>query len=108
MEKTQKRASRQDVLNSVQDFLFTHFKVNSLEAVKAKMKAAAKYEYGCKSSDINIGRGVRIIYTNNDNCFASYIVRLQGVGMSSEYALDKASLTKAGKMRGCANHYLFN
>lgn len=80
--------------------IFEALGVKTLAAVKKRLKDAATNEYGNFSATIDTGRGVKLIYTDNSNCFASYIVRVQYPGLCSEYAFDRASITQAGRLRG--------
>jgi hypothetical protein len=78
----------------------------SISKFKKFLKENAKFEYGCTSSEITI-YGCKIIYTDNENCFANFLVRIPFVGFKGEFALDKSSITKAGLKRSCADFYLF-
>jgi len=77
----------------------------STAKLKRHLKSIAKYEYGCKTAEVEV-YGCKILYTSNPNCFASFLVSIPLVGMSSQQGLDKASITKAGHQRGCSNYYL--
>lgn len=70
----------------------------SISKLKKFLKDTAINQYGGKFNEIEV-YGCKISYNNNSNCFASYIIRIPHVGFSSEYALGKSSLTKAGKIR---------
>lgn len=77
----------------------------SINDLKAHLKSIAEFQYGCYYSEIKKPT-FRVMYTSNKNCFASYIVSMNGTGMQIEKALDASSITAAGKARGCSNYYL--
>lgn len=70
----------------------------SVKNLKTYLKMNAEYQYGAHFKEITI-YGCRISYNDNPNCFARYIITIPHLGMSSQYALGKSSLTKAGKIR---------
>jgi hypothetical protein len=83
-------------------------KFGSVSGLKKFLKETATYQYGGFISEIEID-GCRITYTDNPNCFASYIITIPHVGFSSQFGLGKSSITKAGKIRlgsQIKNHYI--
>lgn len=99
--------ARAEIIKEVRSIILQALGVRSIAAVKRKMREAATAQHGTVYGTIDTGRGVTLTYTDNSNCFASYIVNLRGVGMVSQYAIDKASITAAGRARGCSSFYLF-
>lgn len=99
----------QKVKDNIQEILFSYFNTDSFEVIRNQMKRRAKYEYGCRTATLKLGKGIELTYTDNPNCFASLIIHLQGVGMVGSYAMTYQDLTRAGKLRGCDNHnhYIF-
>lgn len=73
-------------------------KYGSVSKMKKFLKDTAKFQYGGRSNEIEI-YGCKITYTDNPNCFASYIISIPHVGFTSGYGLGKSSITKAGKIR---------
>lgn len=73
--------------------------------LKKYLKEIAVNEYGCFMGEIK-SNGIRFYYTSNPNHFCSFGVALRGVGMTSTYALDKSSMTKAGINRGAGNYFI--
>jgi hypothetical protein len=83
-------------------------KYGSVSGLKKFLKDTAKYEYGGYTNEVNV-YGCRIVYTDNPNCFASFLISIPMVGFNSQFALGKSSLTKAGKIRlgsRIDNHYI--
>lgn len=73
-------------------------KYGSVANLKKELKKTAKYQYGGYTNEVQI-YGCRIVYTDNSNCFASFLISIPHVGMTSQYALGMSSFTKAGKIR---------
>ena len=83
-------------------------KFGSVSGLKKFLKDNATYQYGGYSKDIEI-YGCRISYTDNPNCFASYIISIPHLGFRSQFGLGKSSITKAGRIRlgsQIKNHYI--
>jgi len=91
----------------VRKLIKDQFGHSNLSEVRKYLKSKAKYQYGCYYYEEKIKGGVTLSYTSNDNCFASTLVSLKLVGMTSQYALAKQDLTKSGIQRGCSSHYIF-
>lgn len=79
---------------------------SNLSIIKAELKKIATNPYGAFTSEIQF-KGFSISYTANSNCFATFLIKIQLVGMVNSLALDKKSFTKAGKQRGCGSYYFF-
>lgn len=77
----------------------------SIKDLKAHLKKTATNQYGCMYAEIK-KPSFKVVYTSNPNCFASFLVSMNMVGMTNQQALDKQSITKAGHKRGCSNYYL--
>lgn len=80
----------------------------SVSGLKKFLKENATYQYGGYMCEIQI-YGCRIVYTDNSNCFASYLISIPHVGFRSQFGLGKSSITKAGKIRlgsQIKNHYI--
>jgi len=82
-----------------------YFGYSDLNKIRKYLKSKAKFQYGCFYYKENIGAGVELTYTSNSNCFASYLISVQGVGMVSSDALQAKDITRAGRQRGCDNLY---
>jgi hypothetical protein len=83
-------------------------KFGSVSGLKKFLKENAVYQYGGYSINIEI-YGCRISYTDNPNCFASYLISIPHVGFRAQFGLGKSSITKAGKIRlgsQIKNHYI--
>ena len=78
----------------------------SIASLKKHLKDTATNEYGNYTKSIKI-YGCEIIYTDNWNCFAHYLVTIPTIGCCASYALDYESRTQAGIKRGAGGHYLF-
>jgi hypothetical protein len=85
--------------------LKAHFGHADLNKIRAALKTAAVDEWGCRHSEVKLGGGVAVAYTNNPNHFAEFYLKLQGVGMTSTLALTAKDITRAGKQRGCESLY---
>jgi hypothetical protein len=70
----------------------------SVGELKRELKRGAKYQWDTWTNETEI-YGCRITYTDNKNCFASYIIEIPHVGFISQYGLGKSAITKAGKLR---------
>ena len=80
----------------------------SVSGLKKFLKENATYQYGGFMCEIEI-YGCRIVYTDNPNCFASYLITIPHIGFRSQFGLGKSSITKAGKIRlgsQIKNHYI--
>ena len=80
----------------------------SVEKLKNYLKENAIEQYGCEFSEIEI-YNCKISYTSNPNCFASFLIIIPHVGMTSSHALGRDSFTSAGLKRlgsNLSNHYI--
>lgn len=77
----------------------------TISALKKHLKENATYQHGCYYFEIK-KPSFKVCYTSNPNCFASYLVNMNMVGMTNQLALDKKSITKEGHKRGCSEYYL--
>jgi hypothetical protein len=80
----------------------------SVSGLKKFLKENATYQYGGYICEIEI-YGCRIVYTDNQNCFARYLINIPHVGFRSQFGLGKSSITKAGRIRlgsQIKNHYI--
>lgn len=84
-----------------------HFGHCNLNEIRKYLKSKSVNEYGCFYYEEKIGGGIKLAYTSNSNCFARYLIYIQGVGMVSSYGLTKKDITPAGKIRGCSTFYAF-
>ena len=73
-------------------------KYGSVAKMKKILKETAKNQYGGFTNEVTI-YGCRIVYTDNKNCFASYLISIPHCGFNSQLALGKSSFTLAGKKR---------
>jgi hypothetical protein len=83
-------------------------KFGSVSGLKKFLKENAIYQYGGYICEVEI-YGCRIVYTDNSNCFARYLISIPHVGFRSQFGLGKSSITKAGKLRlgsQIKNHYI--
>lgn len=83
----------------------SHFGHCNLSEIRKYLKSQSVNEYGCFFYKENIGGGSSLTYTSNPNCFAKFILDVKGVGFTSQYAITKKDLTRAGIQRGCGSHY---
>jgi len=93
--------------SKVRAILKSHFGHSNLGKIRTYLKSKSVYEYGCNYYKEYVGNGISVSYTSNPNCYASYLIDINGVGMISSNALTSKDVTKAGKLRGCKSHYLF-
>jgi len=89
----------------VREIFRTKFGHADLGKIRTYLKSKAVFEYGCYYYKENLGSGVDLTYTSNPNCFASYLISVRGVGMTSSDALQYKDITQAGRNRGCDSHY---
>lgn len=72
------------------------------EALKTDLERRATNEYGVLNAEIKRpDLGFSVYFTANPNHFCRFGARMRGVGMTETRALDAASLTSAGRQRGC-------
>ena len=87
------------------DWKLTLFAFAALPFIVIFLKSIAKSQYGTMTSEIK-KPSFKVSYTANPNCFASYLVSMNMVGMTNQLALDYQSITLAGHKRGCSEYYL--
>jgi hypothetical protein len=92
-------------MNKVTEIILNETGFKSIPELKKHLKSIAKYQYGCYYAEIKKPT-FKVSYTSNPNCFASYLVSLNMVGMTKQLALDKESITDEGLKRGCGEFYL--
>lgn len=79
----------------------------TIASIKKHLKLIATNPYGCYIAEyVNKEKGFSIVYTSNPNCWATYILKMNAVGMIKTLALDRKSITKAGRQRGSGDYYL--
>ena len=83
------------------------FGTSNLENVYKEMKSQSKDEWGCFYKQVELGNGLSLTYTSNDNCFSRMVLYVKGVGMTGSYSLRKKDLTRAGIQRGAGSLFIF-
>ena len=86
------------------DIILQETGFKTIAALKAELLKNKVYQYGGHYSEIK-KPSFKVSYNDNPNCWASFIVSMNAVGMTKQLALDKQSITKAGIQRGCGNYY---
>ena len=92
----------------IRKILKNHYGHSNLSKIRNYLKENSVNEYGCYYYKESIGGGVELSYTSNPNCFAKYLVHLNGVGMVGSYGLTKQDINPAGRLRGCSDMYILN
>ncbi len=96
---------RENTMSKAIDIILKETGFKNIAALKKELLKNKEFQYGCYYSEIK-KPSFKVSYTSNPNCFASFLVSMNGIGMTKQMALDQKSLTKAGIKRGCSEYYL--